>query len=499
MMGPWDLRGLVDVGDLLLVDDLWAAPVPGAQGSAGRLWAVSAATGGIAAFEPGGSVAGLDAPLWLGKPEAPVAFLDVAVFGDAGDTRFLASQRYSDEVLLMHDDGAGALEVDWVLRDDGGDASLALDHLVSFEMGGTRLLVGSDERGGGGLNLFTLDAGLRRAERQDRVSDTEKMTLAHVSDLIHLQVDGQDFVVAGSSGEDGLSSFAVTPDALALRDTLGPKDGLWINGLEDIAAIEAGGQTFVLGVSAASGTLSSVRLNPMGALFMADIALDDRGTRFDGAVSLDTFEVNGRGFAVTGGSDGGFSLFELLPGGTLHHHAATAQSAAWNIGRITSLQAVEADGEMRLTLAGTGGLAQMTLPLGDIGPRQGGTGGDDALTGTARDDMLIGQGGDDTLAGGAGDDVLIAGQGHDVLTGGAGADVFVFTADGQADRITDFQPGIDRIDLGGWGRIYDISALDITRQGSDMVLSWRDESVTVEDMDGIWLDPDTWTMDDFLF
>jgi serralysin len=56
------------------------------------------------------------------------------------------------------------------------------------------------------------------------------------------------------------------------------------------------------------------------------------------------------------------------------------------------------------------------------------------------------------LFGGAGQDVLIGGAGADTLTGGAGGDVFGYhaTSDSTAsapDRITDFEPGADKIDL----------------------------------------------------
>ncbi|MCB4824882.1 family 16 glycosylhydrolase [Roseicella aerolata] len=58
-------------------------------------------------------------------------------------------------------------------------------------------------------------------------------------------------------------------------------------------------------------------------------------------------------------------------------------------------------------------------------------------------------GGDDTVIGGPGDDFIIGGQGRDVLTGGAGRDTFAFGQWDGLDRITDFQPGIDRIMLRG--------------------------------------------------
>ena len=54
----------------------------------------------------------------------------------------------------------------------------------------------------------------------------------------------------------------------------------------------------------------------------------------------------------------------------------------------------------------------------------------------------------DTLTGGGGNDTLNAGQGPDQLTGAGGADRFVFGAlPWNAGHITDFTPGVDKLDL----------------------------------------------------
>ncbi|MCR6673591.1 VCBS domain-containing protein [Devosia ginsengisoli] len=82
----------------------------------------------------------------------------------------------------------------------------------------------------------------------------------------------------------------------------------------------------------------------------------------------------------------------------------------------------------------------------------GGT-GDDYLLGGSGDDFIYGNGGSDQLVGGAGDDILWGGAGRDTLTGGDGADVFRFwnaedsVRGGARDVITDFEKGVDKIDL----------------------------------------------------
>lgn len=79
--------------------------------------------------------------------------------------------------------------------------------------------------------------------------------------------------------------------------------------------------------------------------------------------------------------------------------------------------------------------------------------GDDQLFGGPGGDWLIGHKGNDVLSGGAGDDRLYGSHDTDTLAGGGGADRFVYhsaddsPAGAHRDRITDFTPGADRIDL----------------------------------------------------
>ena len=116
-----------------------------------------------------------------------------------------------------------------------------------------------------------------------------------------------------------------------------------------------------------------------------------------------------------------------------------------------------------------GGIGADTLDGGADDDRLEGGGGDDLLIGGAGDDHLLGGRRFDLLLGGAGADTLDGGAGNDTLIGGGGADSFVFRAGSGADRVVDFQNGVDMIEieaalLGGGSPdaedLRDIAALD---------------------------------------
>ena len=92
--------------------------------------------------------------------------------------------------------------------------------------------------------------------------------------------------------------------------------------------------------------------------------------------------------------------------------------------------------------------------------------GNDTLIASDAGCTLSGGGGNDTLIGGAGNDRLVGGSGVDNLTGGGSGDTFVFllgdssATSGQHDRITDFLPGADHIDLSGYDAISSTGSYD---------------------------------------
>ncbi|MBC2834485.1 beta strand repeat-containing protein [Paragemmobacter straminiformis] len=109
----------------------------------------------------------------------------------------------------------------------------------------------------------------------------------------------------------------------------------------------------------------------------------------------------------------------------------------------------------------TGNNTAETIYGGAGGDTIAGQGGADTIYGGSGADSISGGGGTDLIYGGSGNDVITGdanadtiqgGYGADTLTGGAGggiSDVFVFASlSDTGDRITDFAPNTDRIDLG---------------------------------------------------
>ena len=82
------------------------------------------------------------------------------------------------------------------------------------------------------------------------------------------------------------------------------------------------------------------------------------------------------------------------------------------------------------------------------------------------------------------------GAGADTLRGGAGADIFVLSEDGAADVITDFEPGIDRIDLSGWTFLRNTGQLQISAVNGGVEIAFGDELLRVLTADGTTPDAD---------
>ncbi len=158
-------------------------------------------------------------------------------------------------------------------------------------------------------------------------------------------------------------------------------------------------------------------------------------------------------------STGGASYIGFFPAdGATFVPGPTSQKTA-PFGVVDAVVVYDSSGEViavfsDLAASGLQATAYLTSAIGL-------TAGDDLLLGSTQadlfaggngDDILFGDGGDDILKGGAGDDYILGEAGADQLTGGAGSDLFGYydvqdSTFSSTDFITDFQTGVDKIDL----------------------------------------------------
>jgi serralysin len=346
-----------------------------------------------------------------------------------------------------------------------------------------------------GLQIYAL-SGAGTLTTTDHITDSAKSYVATVSDTATVTLGGQDYLLTLSALENGLTSYAVGPHGRAtLIDSLGNHDNLAVSGAAALQVMQVAGVTYAVIASTGSSSVSVVRVNDMGCLFLTDHMVDDLSTRFARTAVLDSFTAMDRSFVVTAGTDAGVTVLELLPGGQLQHMTTGVFETGAGMEAVTGLE-VAVNGttvSIFVTDATTTRLQQIDLSIANLGgviTSQAGT-----ATGTAQDDLIWGRAGAETLLGGAGDDFIYAGGGADVMVGGSGADVFVM-GDGTA-RITDYAQHSDRIDLSAWGHVYTAAALTITATQTGATITLNGHTVTVEA--GHSLQASSFVDADFLF
>lgn len=174
----------------------------------------------------------------------------------------------------------------------------------------------------------------------------------------------------------------------------------------------------------------------------------------EGAVSSDNVVINLRGDDLARLGAGNDQMFmgggdDTVYGGAGNDVLSGGSGADRLCGDAGDDNLFGGDGSDRLY----GGKGKDMLVGGSGNDRLYGGKGNDTLQGGNGSDRLFGGAGNDRLFGGKGSDTLYAGAGSDQLTGGQGADTFVWASASESvtgrnrDRITDFETGIDRIDI----------------------------------------------------
>jgi Ca2+-binding RTX toxin-like protein len=277
---------------------------------------------------------------------------------------------------------------------------------------------------------------------------------------IALDVAG-DHVLAVGAFDDHI---AVMPREGAFEVTrFGADQGLGIAAPTAFDLVETPHGQWAVLAAAGSASLSVLEVTPDGGLRPTDHVIDTRDTRFDDVQALASASWGDEVLIVAGGGDHGLTLFRLSPDGRLVWLDTLAHTTSDGLYNITALSAV-VTGETLVITAGSQrdtGLASVTVPLADLG-----------ISGHV-------------ATGSAGHDLLVSSPGNAILTGGAGADIFALRQQDGLVQITDFQVGIDRLDLSDWPMLREATQLDIAPTGQGALISYRDFSVHVRSDSGM--------------
>ncbi|GAA6210065.1 hypothetical protein NBRC116601_33580 [Cognatishimia sp. WU-CL00825] len=307
-----------------------------------------------------------------------------------------------------------------------------------------------------------------------------------ISSLLTVTLGAQPFLVTASATGHHLSCYQVgAAGGLLYRGSLGAEQGLGIAAPQALAAVAVGGVHYLLVAASGSSSLSVLRLGTDGSLTPVDHLVDDQFSRFQGVSVLETIEVDGRVFVMTGGTDGGLTLFQLLPQGQLLMLDVQEDLSNLSLAQVSALQ-LHYDGTQLQVFAGSAneaGVSHFTVTLPSVGLERT-AGLDAALSGGAGSDILYDAAGDEQLYGWGGDDILIGGMGRDRFEGGDGRDIFILSGDGQDDRIVDFEAGLDLIDLTGWSGLYGRSLLQFFSTAGGGRIEFGDERLIVRTADG---------------
>lgn len=353
---------------------------------------------------------------------------------------------------------------------DGGNGN---DDL--FGQGGNDVLIGSagNDFLDGGRKSDTADySDLGQAITLEAVGVINKGSLGN-DQILNIETiigaEGEANSIDGSTGTSSSTSFDINLENERLR----------VNGIPGLGNIDFTIKNFVnaTGTSQNDNITGSSGNNVLQGGAGADVfrgtAGDDtiagnRGSGIDDG-SNDTINYNGLGTAITllptgVVEKGTLGTDELIRVETIEGEAGLDNVIDASSASGASIDVDLAANSLEVDISGGPVLDRTVINFVDV---IGGSGTDNIadnsdnneLVGGRGQDTLDASGGNDTLSGGNGNDTLIADIGQDVLSGGNGADTFVLGSDGQVSfddagssdfaSITDFQTGVDTIQLAG--------------------------------------------------
>lgn len=306
--------------------------------------------------------------------------------------------------------------------------------------------------------------------------------LAGISRVNTAEVAGAPVLLTVATDGSSISSHRIDGGGtITTADTTGAVDGLGVAGVAEIRHVTLPDGDYLVVAARDSSSLSVLAIDAAGQLSPVDHIVDDLHSRFQFASDLEVITLSDRVVLAAAGADAGVSLFELLPGGRLHHIDTVLDDGDRSLQGVGALALAERNGLLNLhvgSLTETG-ISHFQADTSSWTTPWIGTGGDDTVLGSSGSELFWGRAGDDTLNASGGADILMDGAGSDVLIGGAGADVFVLAADGRSDSISDYNALVDVIDLTGWQFLRGAAQIGFTATATGARISYQDETLEI--------------------
>ncbi len=465
--GGASLSGLIDL-EITLIDGQW------------RLFTASETNFGMGVFSIGGGghLTARDSVNYSAS-SGTLGITEISI-ADVGNSNVLIpTGRYDNQVALHQLDSDGNFQS--VSAPSGSPGSV--NRLAHINIG-SKTFAFVSEQNGNGFSVYQISGAMQMSYISSQV-DTN---LTHIGDITSMETArayNKYYLFAASGFDAGVTSYTVNSLGETIeRQTVGPESGLGIAAPSDMSTVMVGRDLYMLLVSSQTDSLTAFKISAYGRMRIMDHVTDDGDLFLQDVTSVETISANGRTFVLVGGAEDGLSLFELTPmTGKLKFLDSIADSGAVSLLDVTDIEAEIFDDVIHLYISSSAedGITHFSLDLGVITAPIIGTKHADTLSGTQHNDLIMGMNRNDVLYGLDGDDRLVDGRGVDTLIGGNGADVFCFVADGMADILEDFTPGVDKIDMSENHMLYSLDQVDLVEHNWGVLLIFGRDRIKIMD------------------
>lgn len=478
--------------NLSSISDLEIAWIDGVP----MLYVASQASGGMTVYSLDGGVIYSD-QIGYSNARGTSGVNDIDIITVNGQTVLIPSGRYDDRLAFHLLDNNGDFDG---LRTLGADTSLIgnFEHSIQIFIDGKTFLIAS-QMGKEGFRSARIRDDLSM-EHKRHFEDNNQAHIGDVTAMVSAEFATRSFFFVASGQDAGVTAYWMGEYGnIKERGSVGPESGLGISYSSALETAIIDGQFFLFLGSAGTGTITTIRVNQWGGLFVEENYMDDRNSRFDGVRALESFSIGDRSFLIAGGSDDGVTLFEIDPGGRLNMIQVIEDSTDMTLTNITAITATVDGNDVYVFVAGSEtGFTQFSLNFDGLGDLITGDDSANTINGTNDDDLIAGYDGNDILSGRSGDDRIIDGAGADIMKGNNGKDTFVFVDDGRMDTVLDFKPNTDKLDLTAFDMLYTIDQLVFVQKDYGVLISYGDDRFRLEN-EGYQLTIGDLDANDFIF